>query len=67
MLTVEWNLEDAQKVWLEEGIEKGLEQGVDLSAEIIRALMKQVPTKDIAAQYHVPMSNVERLQAALSV
>jgi hypothetical protein len=37
MLTTEWNLEDAQKVWYEEGREEGLE-------EVARsALMKGFP------------------------
>ena len=29
MLLTEWNWEDAQQVWLEEGIEKGREEGID--------------------------------------
>ncbi len=27
MLMTEWNIEDAQKVWFEDGWEKGLEEG----------------------------------------
>jgi len=27
MLMTEWNLEDAQKVWYEDGLEEGLEKG----------------------------------------
>jgi predicted transposase/invertase (TIGR01784 family) len=49
MLTTEWNLEDAQKVWYEEGREEGWEEGLEKGLEKGReeiarsALMKGFP------------------------
>jgi len=30
MLTVEFNLEDAKKIWREEGVEDGIEKGIEI-------------------------------------
>ena len=32
MLMTEWNIEDAQKVWYEDGMEKGMEKGREEAA-----------------------------------
>ena len=66
MLTTEWNLETAKKVWRQEWIEEGLEQGLSISAEIISALKKHLPAEEIAAQYNVPINQVKMLESLIS-
>jgi hypothetical protein len=41
MLTTEFNLKDAQEVWLEEGIEMGIEKGREEGTERILAFLRQ--------------------------
>ena len=36
MVNIEWNLDTAKEVWLEEGIEKGIEKGMEKGAEKTR-------------------------------
>ena len=61
MLTTKWNDEQARKVWEEEAREEGL----DLSAEIVRALLKNESIEDIAARFHVSIDKVKQLQSVL--
>jgi flagellar biosynthesis/type III secretory pathway protein FliH len=55
MLSAEFNLADAQKVWLEEGMEKGIEKGMEKGmakgrAEVARRLKKMgiMPNDEIS-------------------
>ena len=42
MVNVEWNLDKAKKVWLEEGIEKGIEKGrMETAIEMLREKFPQ--------------------------
>ena len=36
MVNIEWNMDTAKEVWLEEGIEKGIEKGMEKGAEKTR-------------------------------
>ena len=77
MLSTEFNIERARKVWesearedgVEEGLQKGrkegLKKGVDISVGIVSALVMKIPVEDIAKQYDISVSNVKQLQSAL--
>ena len=70
MLTTEFKVEDAIAVWreegLEEGIERGIERGVDISALILRELIKGKALEEIAERYQVSVEKVMQLKAALA-
>ncbi|MCL2043862.1 MAG: Rpn family recombination-promoting nuclease/putative transposase [Treponema sp.] len=58
MLLTEWNLEDAQRVWFEEGREEGREEGW---GEIVRnALAKGFPMETIQAVTGFDMETIQR-------
>jgi hypothetical protein len=67
MLAIEFNLEDAQKVWREEGIEEGIEKGIEKGrVEMIRR-MKRVggmSLEQIAQLTGLPVSDIEKLDDA---
>jgi len=62
MLTTEFKMEDAIVVWKEEG----REEGVDISALILRELIKGTSIEEIAERYQVSVEKVMLLKAALA-
>ena len=48
-----------------ENQEKGVGEGVDISADIIRALIRKEPVEKIAAQYQVPVEKVKEKNGTL--
>ena len=66
MLTTEFKVEDAIAVWREEGLEEGIERGVDISALILRELIKGTALEEIAERYQVSVEKVMQLKAALA-
>ncbi|MCL2608841.1 MAG: hypothetical protein FWD94_02930 [Treponema sp.] len=60
MLLTEWNLEDAQKAWYEEGREAGLEAGVEKTAR--NALAKGLSLELVCEITGLDMETVAGLQ-----
>jgi predicted transposase/invertase (TIGR01784 family) len=50
MLLTEWNLEDAQKVWFEDGIEKGIKKGIEKGIEKGRDGEREAIARNALAQ-----------------
>jgi hypothetical protein len=46
MIFTKWNLEDAKKVWLEEGREEGREEGIEIGMEKILGLIRKGVSPD---------------------
>jgi hypothetical protein len=63
MLFTEFNIDDAQKVWFEEGMEKGLEKGMEKSQEAIalKMLRNGFAPEIVAANTDLPVSKVAKL------
>ena len=67
MLTTEWNLDDAKKVWFEDGFEEGMEEGMEKGREerdyeIARNLKTRGhPVAEIAEITGLSLEKIERL------
>jgi hypothetical protein len=68
MLITEWNLEDAQQVWYEDGLEDGREEGIEKGREEIarNALAEGLPIEFVQKITGLDMETLKSLQAGNS-
>ncbi len=59
MVSVEWNMDKAKEVWLEEGIEKGIEKGHMETA--IELMKEKFPLEKIAKVTKLSMEKLQEL------
>ena len=61
MLFTEFNLEDAKRVWLEEGIEKGREEGIEIGMlKTAKAMFKDGDSLEkIARNTGIPLESLK--------
>ena len=64
MLITEWKLEDAQKVWYEDGIEEGIEKGIEKGKESVarNALAKGLTPELICSITGLDIETIKSLQ-----
>jgi hypothetical protein len=68
MLFTEFNMDDAQKVWFEEGVEEGMEKGREegLNESVVKMLRNGFDPKVVADCLELPVSKVEELAARIA-
>ena len=69
MMRLEWNIADAQKAWLEEGIEEGRKEGREENSLMnIRNLMKNLgwSLEQAAANMGIPKNNWDKYRKLIS-
>ena len=64
MLNVEFNLDDAQRIWKEEGMKRGMKEGMEKSKEeiAINLLRENLPIDLIAKSTGLTIKRIDELK-----